>query len=1069
MSKTRLKIVSLVLSMALVLSFFPSTGVNAAVRSGECGANGNNLTWTLDDAGTLTISGTGAMADWEQPDLTANPAPWGNNDITETKKIENVIIEDGVTTIGNYAFYQCGNLASISIPDSVNSIGEGSFEDCAKLVNIDIPDNVTSISYSAFASCLSLTSIDIPDGVNTINGSVFLDCSNLTNIVIPDSVTSIGDGAFRGCSSLTSIDIPDSVTSFGTGAFTGCSSLTTIKIPDGVTIIGTGTFSNCTSLTSIDIPDDVTSIGWSAFSGCSSLTNIVIPESVETIEPYAFSDCTKLSSVKINKGLQNSLDDTVFEDCDSDLAFTYYEYGITYSNDGNGTVSGVEKACDSDTVDLSFTPALYFGPATVTVTDKDNTVTTLNPDADGKYSFEMPRSDVAVNATFKQMPHGTCGKDGDNLTWTLDDQGTLTISGTGAMADWEELSGEINSAPWGVKDNNLTEKIKKIVIGDGVTTIGNYAFCDCMNLKSITIPSSMTSIGDFAFAGCVSLTGIDIPIGVTSIGEYAFNDCSSLTTIDVPEGVTSIGVGAFSNCSSLTTIDIPNSVTSFGAGAFAGCSSLTTIKIPEGETIIGAATFFRCSSLTSIDIPDSVTSIAAYAFYGCSSLTDIVIPENVESVKAYAFSDCTNLSTVKINKGLKNSLDDSVFENCDPDLKFTYYEYGITYISDTNGTVSGVAKACDTDTIELNVTATAHNFGPAAVTVTDKDKNVTTLTPDADGKYSFEMPRSAVTVNATFKQVKADVTFCSEDGKTVLETKAWDLNSQPSYSGETPVKSATAEKTYTFSGWSDGTTTYAPDKLPAVTGDVTYYAVFDEKINEYTIKFVNEDGTELSTAKYPYGTKASDIVKPADPTKEADDKYTYTFAGWTPAIADVTGNATYTATYKATEKATVTPTATPTPAQGTYYLAGIEDDSNGNKIVKIERKGDEANTINYYDRSECDGKALEEGKEIDVTSGSVIITIKKAFLDTLSEGTHTLKVYFKDGAAVSVEFNVKKESNKPTTAPKPTNKPNKTNSASSVPATGELIGPAVFIGLGMIAAAGAVLSVMVIRKRRKET
>ena len=187
---------------------------------------------------------------------------------------------------------------------------------------------------------------------------------------------------------------------------------------------------------------------------------------------------------------------------------------------------------------------------------------------------------------------GTCGK---NLTWTLDGDGTLTISGTGEMKDYYPSNND-TTAPWGEN----CSLIKSVVISDGVTSIGYGAFYNCSSLTSVTIPDSVTSIGSEVFSGCSSLTSVTIPDSVTSIGGHAFDGCSSLTSVTIPDGVTSIGNGAFYKCSSLTSVTMGNGVRSIGDYAF-----------------------YKCSSLTSVTIPDSVTSIGSWAFYGCSKLKDI--------------------------------------------------------------------------------------------------------------------------------------------------------------------------------------------------------------------------------------------------------------------------------------------------------------------------------------------------------------------------------------------------------------------------------------------------------------
>ena len=204
-------------------------------------------------------------------------------------------IPQGITAIGNSAFFCCDSLISVAIPDSVISIRDSAFSCCKSLTSITIPDSVTSIGDETFSSCVSLTSVTIPDSVTSIGDSAFSSCVSLTSVTIPDSVTSIGNIAFSCCTSLTSITIPDSVTSIGDGAFYACYSLTSITIPDSVTSIGDWAFSSCTSLTSITIPDSVTFIGDSAFDFCESLTSVSIPDSVTFIGDNAFSGCPNLT------------------------------------------------------------------------------------------------------------------------------------------------------------------------------------------------------------------------------------------------------------------------------------------------------------------------------------------------------------------------------------------------------------------------------------------------------------------------------------------------------------------------------------------------------------------------------------------------------------------------------------------------------------------------------------------------------------------------------------------------------------------------------------------------------
>ena len=220
------------------------------------------------------------------------------------------------------------------------------------------------------------------------------------------------------------------------------------------------------------------------------------------------------------------------------------------------------------------------------------------------------------------------GKCGDNVTWTRDDEGTLTISGTGEIK---------NHAFY----NNIV--IKRVVITYGVTGIGDEAFNYCHNLTSVTIPNSVTSIGNSAFNGC-NLASLSIPNSVTNIGEFAFCYNRNLTSVSIPDSVTSI-VGTFSNCTSLTSVTIPDSVTSIGRATFS-YTGLTSVTIPNSVISIGNEAFRNCKSLTSMTIPDSVTSIGFNSFVGCTGMTDITIPKNVTSIDDYAFDNCTGLTSV---------------------------------------------------------------------------------------------------------------------------------------------------------------------------------------------------------------------------------------------------------------------------------------------------------------------------------------------------------------------------------------------------------------------------------------
>ena len=260
---------------------------------------------------------------------------------------------------------------------------------------------------------------------------------------------------------------------------------------------------------------------------------------------------------------------------------------------------------------------------------------------------------LLMGLSAKAESSGTCGP---NLKWHLTDDGVLTISGKGEMDDY---SVPYNSAPWRYFG------VKRIIVGDGVTTIGEYAFSNCSSLTSVTIPNSVTTIKEYAFSNCSSLTSVTIPNSVTTIGDNAFNGCSSLTSVTIPNSVTTIGWRAFNGCSSLTSVTIPNSVTIIGGSAFSGCNSLTSVTIPNSVAIIGDETFYGCSFLTSVTIGNSVTTIGHEAFSGCTNLQKVNIGNSVKTIGKEAFNNCTSITQISSEAVVPPTCGLNVFANID--------------------------------------------------------------------------------------------------------------------------------------------------------------------------------------------------------------------------------------------------------------------------------------------------------------------------------------------------------------------------------------------------------------------
>ncbi len=649
-----------------------SAAVNVA--SGVCGDEKSNLTWILNDEGTLTISGNGAMENWYEGE-----SPW----YSYISKIKKIIIKDGVTNIGNYAFYKLTKLTSVSIPDSVTSIGDSAFYGCKSITSIKIPYDVTNIGRYAFTFCSSLVSISIPSSVKSIGKMAFhntkwldtkreqdplviinnflIDGKNCEgDVIIPDGIRCIEENAFEKCSGITSVTIPESVTSIEDDAFAECTGLTSIEIPSGVKNIGTHAFVSCKNLSSLTIPKNVESVGVSAFSATkwynekkkeSPLViekdilidaqycegDIIIPEGVRTIADGAFYFNWNINSLTIPESV-----------------IRIGKEAFYYNNIKNISYSGTKIQWNN-----------------INIASGNDGL--LNADINFKLSI---------------IDSGECGTEGCAVTWTFDSNGCLTISGEGIMDEEAYTQWEMYAAD-----------IFNVVIDNGVTSIGKYRFNDCINLTSISvsneninyssadgvlfnedktelirfpyknkndnyiIPNSVTIIGNEAFYKCTGLASVTIPDNLTTIEKEAFRECKGLKTLTLPDSVTGIGNHAFYMCTNLIGINIPDSVTVLGEYSFSNCTSLTSITIPDNITSIENYTFHACESLKTITLPENLTSIGENAFQSCESLTAITIPDSVASIGKCAFQHCIRLSSITIPDNVV-SIEENTFRGC---------------------------------------------------------------------------------------------------------------------------------------------------------------------------------------------------------------------------------------------------------------------------------------------------------------------------------------------------------------------------------------------------------------------
>ena len=741
------RILSIVLLVSMLFSLLPAIKqpVRAAINSGTCG---DGLTWTYD-SGTLTISGTGSM-----PEDAAFTAPWAEH----ASSIQSIVIRDGVTGIGNSAFEGCSRLTGVTLPDSIVTIGDYAFMGCSSLSAIALPESLMSIGAFAFVDCSSLSGVTIPAGVTTISEYAFYNCNHLDSVTIPEGVTVIGDNAFAYCSSLMNVTIPGTLIHVGEDAFDHCSRLSRFdvaeenavyssdtagilfnknktallhcpggyaggySVPGSVTSIGASAFADCGGLTGIEIPSSVKAIGSAAFSGCSRLNSVAIPGSIASIGDYTFYNCDCLVSVTISNGV-TSIGSSAFTGCGS-LA------SITIPSSVSSIGSSAFSRCNNLLAIAILNESCTIAKARDTLGSYANTVIYAYSDSTAEsyaqscgYEFMALSDSLCENGTHcyvngicllckdNQILTGSCGTDAQ---WVLDIAGgILTITGSGETFHYSEFF-----VPW----YDYRFIIKKVIIQEGITNIGNCMFIWHDSLIDIAIPGSVTHIGVDAFFGCSSLkeirvaeentvyssdsTGIlfdkekatlilcpngfmgeySIPESVSAIERSAFEYCTGLTSITIPEAVSSIGTDAFSDCSNLGGIWVAEGNEAYCNDArgvlydihrtlLICCPNGLTdqYRIPDGVAIIGENAFSGCDNLTAVTIPNGVERIGDSAFAFCIGLTNITIPGSVTDIGHSAFSWCNLLTHVHF-LGNKPSIADNAFTSCSPNLTLCYVE-----------------------------------------------------------------------------------------------------------------------------------------------------------------------------------------------------------------------------------------------------------------------------------------------------------------------------------------------------------------------------------------------------------
>ena len=676
-----------------------------------------------------------------------------------------------VTMIGNKAFYDKNKLTSITLPNSVTTIGEKAFYG-SSLTSVTIPESVTTIGTGAFVHCFNLQEFKgkfaSDDGRCLIIDGVLnsLALYELTNCYIPYGVTSIGAEIAKQSLYLTYISIPETVTSIGDHAFYYCQNLSKISceatVPpllgsdvfeytpnsrkiyvyeesvepykyawkyDGICSSGSNydyftkinyTTTNGSTVTSKKLPivkntyeNGVGTLYVSgihitiptyAFNSCSNLKSITIPNGVPTIGDGAFYSCGNLASVTIGDGVK-SIGDSAFSWCDNLASVTIPNGVTTIGKNAFYKCANLTSVTIGDGV-KSIGEGAFEECSNLTSVNIIDVAAWCDISFDGQFANPFTyANNLYINGELVAdlvIPDGVTTI-GDYAFCAIDYLTSVTIPNSVTTIGKNAFS-------W-------CDNLASVTIGDGVKSIGDNAFVDCKELKSITIPNSVITIGNYAFSRCYGLESVTIPNSVTTIGNSAFSSCDNLASVTIGDGVKSIGDNAFSWCDNLASITIPNSVTTIGKNAFYSCNNLASVTIGDGVKSIGDYTFYECINLKSITIPNSVTTIGNYAFSSCGNLASVTIGDGVKSIGDYAFYWCDNLASVTIPNSV-TTIGNYAFYSCGNLASVTIGDgvksIGFTAFAYCSNLTSGYCKAITPPTLSLSEYADSSVFSRCA-------------------------------------------------------------------------------------------------------------------------------------------------------------------------------------------------------------------------------------------------------------------------------------------------------------------------------------------------------------------
>ena len=662
--------------------------------------------------------------------------------------IKSVTFEEGFNSLGDYCFAGCTNLVEVDLPESTTDTGfmaSHSFEGCTSLKSITIPEGAIRVQWNAFSGCTALETVVLPDTMRWLDAYAFYGCSSLKEINIPetDEYSYIGAYVFADCISLESISIPSSIDNIGYNAFENCSNLKTVELADGITEIRHEAFKDCISIESVTIPGSVSNVYLSMFEGCTNLKTIVISEGVETVSGDV--EWPSLESITIN-GVSNglgfngapNLKTVVFGSGTTFLSSWMFENctkleNVTLPDTLTDICTSAFRNCSSlKSIDIpesvtGIQEYAFYCCDQLSEIDLPENLQTLGESAFSGTAIES----VVIPGSLSSIPSGAFS----SAKNVIINDGVTEISeyAFGSSLETITIPGTVTT----IKDYTFyqCQNLKSVTLGEGVSVIGAWAFSDCYNLMDIVLPDSITSIGGSAFSYCTSLTNAIIP-ALCEFGTGIFFGCTELTNVTIENGVSHIPEGAFNGCSKLTSITLPDSVTEIGDEAFLGCSSFNEINLNNIETI-GSSAFYGCA-FESIEIPEGVTTIANRAFRYCHNLVSVTVSDSVIRIEDDAFGDCENLKNVSLGDNLEY-IGSRAFEYSS--IESIYIPSKVSFIHDE------AFKYCDYITA-INVDENNQYYSSDECGVLfDKDKTVLILYPIASKREEYVIP-------STVKEIK---------------------------------------------------------------------------------------------------------------------------------------------------------------------------------------------------------------------------------------------------------------------------------------------------------------------------